>query len=172
MPTDISTAFLTESQSNLRASHARIKHCLNQLADADLWHRPTPQMNSIANLLLHLSGNIGQWLISAIHNTPDTRNRPAEFAARGPIPKADLQSQFEHTITQALAALNSIQDPAQLLEPRHIQGNDTTILAAIYRVVTHLQGHTQEIIAMTRTLRGDNYQFFYVPKVPEEKSAQ
>ena len=74
--TDLTQAFLAESRRNLLAAHARIEHCLAQLSDDQLWHRPRPEMNSLANLLLHLTGNVGQWIISAIDNTPSTRNRP------------------------------------------------------------------------------------------------
>jgi hypothetical protein len=168
--TDVTTAFLAESRRNLIASHTRIEHCLNQLTDDQLWSRPNPDMNAIANLLLHLSGNVGQWITSAIENTPPTRNRPAEFSEKGPIPKQALRDQLQQTITRALAAIDSIKTPDQLLAPRHVQGNDTTILTAIYHSVSHFEGHTQEIISMTRQLKGNQYAFLWTPKTPQQAS--
>ena len=37
----------------------KIARCLDQLSDEQAWWRPQEEMNSIGNLLLHLSGNIG-----------------------------------------------------------------------------------------------------------------
>src|SRR3954468_13538043 len=81
--TDVMAGFLAESRRNLVAAHGRIEHCLGQLSDEQLWWRPRPEMNAIGNLLLHLSGNVGQWIVSAVENTTSSRNRPSEFAERG-----------------------------------------------------------------------------------------
>src|SRR5689334_16459965 len=59
-----------------------IQHCCGQLSDGQIWWRPNESMNSIGNLLLHLTGNLRQWVVSGLGGTADTRNRPAEFAAR------------------------------------------------------------------------------------------
>lgn len=168
---DVSVAFVAESRRNLIAAHARIEHCLHQLTDDQLWWRALPQMNSIANLLLHLSGNVGMWLINAVENGPVTRNRPGEFAERGPIPKSILQKQLADTVARASAALDSLKTADHLLAARRIQGNDTTVLTAIYHSVSHFEGHAQEIVAMTRQIKGDAYKFMWTPKTPEQIAA-
>lgn len=169
---DVTTAFVAESRRNLIAAHARIEHCLGQLSDNELWWRPQPEMNSIANLLLHLAGNVGQWIIAAIRQTDSGRNRPAEFAERGPIPKSLLQQKLAATIQEAVAAIDSLHTADQLLAPRRIQGNDTTVLTALYHSVSHFEGHAQEIIAMTRQLKGQAYKFLWTPKTPEQISSK
>ncbi len=169
----IPAAFLAESRRNLLTAHARIEHCVNQLTDDQLWHRPNPQMNAIGNLLLHLAGNIGERITCAIYNTPSTRNRAAEFAARDPIPKSTLQAQLKTAVESAIAAIDSIKEkPSVLLETRRIQGTDSTVLFNLYRAVAHFEGHTQEIVAMTRILRGSDYQFLEPPKPSEPKSTK
>ena len=168
--TDVMTGFLFESRRNLLAAHGRIEHCLNQLSDDQLWWRPQPAMNSIANLLLHLEGNVGQWIITAVDKTPTTRNRPSEFAERGPIPKLELRQKLKATVDRAAAAIDQIQTAPALLAPRRIQGNDTCVLTAIYHSVSHFEGHAQEIISMTRQILGENYQFLWTPKTPEQIS--
>jgi hypothetical protein len=62
----------------------RIKHCLGQLNDAQVWHRSQPGLHSIGNLVLHLCGNLRQWVVAGLGGAPDERNRPAEV--RGIIP--------------------------------------------------------------------------------------
>jgi hypothetical protein len=65
----------------------------------------------------------------------------------------------------------SIKTAEHLLAPRRVQGNDTTVLTAIYHAVSHFEGHAQEIIAMTRQLKGPDYKFLWTPKTPEQISA-
>src|SRR5687768_14422852 len=81
----------------------RIKHCLDQLSDAQVWWRPAPDMNSVGNLLLHLCGNVQQWLVVGLGGGVDQRNRPAEFAAQGPIPRAELARRLEAVVRAAQA---------------------------------------------------------------------
>ena len=65
----------------------RIKHCLGQLTDDQVWRRSQPSLNSIGNLILHLCGNLRQWIVAGLGGAPDERNRPAEFSERGVVPK-------------------------------------------------------------------------------------
>ena len=168
---DVLSGFIAESRRNLTAAHGRIEHCLDQLSDEQVWWRPRPEMNAIGNLLLHLSGNVGQWIVSAVENAPSTRDRPSEFAERGPIAKAILRERLKRTVDHAAEAIGSVKTPEQLLSPRRIQGNDTNVLTAIYHSVSHFEGHAQEIISMTRQMLGADYKFLWVPKTPEQKSA-
>ena len=169
---DVTQGFVAEAGHVLRASLQRIEHCVNQLSDEQLWWRPRPDMNSIANLILHLSGNVGQWVVSSVANTPSTRNRPAEFAQREPIPRQKVLQTLRDTVDGATQAIESIRNSQQLLAPRRIQGNDTNLLTAIFHAASHFEGHTQEIIAMTRQIRGDQYTYLWKPTTPEQLSAK
>ena len=169
--TDVTLGFVAEAGKTLGDCLTRIEHCLSQLDDNQLWWRPRPEMNSIGNLLLHLCGNVGQWIVSPIQNVPSTRNRPREFAERGPIPGPQLLASLRHAIAQCQDAIAGIQSSEQLLQARRIQGNDTNILSAVFHSVAHFEGHTQEIIAMTRQILGEKYQFLWQPKSPEQISA-
>ena len=126
-----------------------------------------PGLNSIGNLILHLCGNLRQWIVSGVGGAADVRDRPAEFAERGPVPKEELLRRLEAIVGDAqriLAAVNA----RQLAAVRRIQGFDETGAAAIFSSVPHFRGHTQEIIHMTRLQRGDAYQFAWAPATPEE----
>ena len=161
--TDVTLGFATEAAKTLRASLSRIHHCLAQLSDDQLWWRPNPQMNAIGNLLLHLAGNLEQWALSPIQNRPTTRNRPAEFAQREPIPKSELQQKLDTTVESVAHAIESLKSPADLLRPCEIAGvhelYKTDLLSVIFHAVSHFEGHTQEIIYATRLQLGDKYQF-------------
>src|SRR5262245_27588670 len=124
-------------------------------------------MNCIGNIILHLCGNMRQWIIAGVTQAPDTRNRPKEFAERHQIPKAELLRRLTEVVNEAEELLTRITD-SQLLEPRRIQGFDETILSALFDSLTHLQGHTQEIVYITRLQLGDAYRFAWTPATPEQ----
>jgi uncharacterized damage-inducible protein DinB len=145
----------------------RIKHCLDQLNDEQLWWRPEPSMNSIGNLILHLCGNVRQWIVAGLGGAADVRNRPAEFAERGPMPKRELLRQLEATVADSKRVLTGLT-AEQLLRIRRIQGWDVTGLTAIFDSVPHFRGHTQEIVHMTRSQLGDAYRFAWTPATPEQ----
>ena len=128
-------------------------------------------MNSIANLVLHLCGNLRQWIVSAVGGAADIRNRPEEFSERGPISKNELLTQLTAVVTEADAALGRF-DETQLLASRRIQGFDGTVLSAIFGCLTHLSGHTQEIICISRLQLANSYRYAWVPTTPEQEATE
>lgn len=143
----------------------KIKHCLDQLTDEQIWWRPREEMNSIGNLLLHLSGNVRQWIISGLGTSEDTRNRPAEFSQRGPIPKAELLKQLTQDVADAKAVMAQ-RNAAEMAAVRPIQEWEVNGWQAIFDCIPHFKGHTQEIICLTRLQLGDAYRIHWQPKTP------
>ena len=124
-------------------------------------------MNSIGNLILHLCGNLRQWIVSGIGGEDDVRQRPNEFSERGPIAKIELLRRLEEVVIEAQAALQNAT-AQDLLHSRCIQGFDVNGLETIFHSVPHFRGHTQEIIHMTRSLLGGTYKFAWVPATPQQ----
>src|SRR5262245_35073687 len=172
----IGSAFLLEARQTLENALSKITHCLDHLADHHMAWRPHESHNSIQNIILHLCGNVRQWIVHGVGGASDVRNRPLEFSDRRPLTKADLLAKLQDTISQADATLAQL-DLAQLLKPRRIQGFDTYVLAAIWDSVSHFVGHTHQIVYITRQLAGDGYRFQFVPAnveqgAPEHASVQ
>lgn len=165
--TTVGEAFLTEGRERLSKHMAKIRHCLEQLDEQQVWWRPHASMNSIANILLHLCGNLQQWIVAGVGGEPDIRRRPQEFSERGPISKAELSRRLDQVAGRVDAVLAATPE-AELLRPRRIQGFDETGLSAIYDSLAHLNGHTQEIIYITRLQLGERYQFDWKPSTPEQ----
>src|SRR5262245_66461541 len=86
MQPNASQAFIDESRSLLTGSlFPRIERCVERLSDQDVWWRANSESNSVGNLLLHLSGNVRQWIVSGVGLAADNRQRQQEFDERGPI---------------------------------------------------------------------------------------
>jgi hypothetical protein len=154
-------------RTRLKDGHDRIRHCVGQLSDEQVWWRPQSGMNSVANLLLHLAGNVRQWMIDGVTGTHNDRDRPQEFAERSAIPKGELLNRLDRTIAEADGIIAKMTD-AQLLESRRIQGFDETVLSALMNSLTHYNGHAQEIIYITRMQLGPAYRFYWTPATPEQ----
>lgn len=165
----VGSAYLAECRATLGSALKKIEHCLEQLSDADLHWRQHPSHNSIQNVLLHLCGNLRQWILHGVGGEPDVRDRPGEFADRTEHPKAELVSRLRETVAHCDRVLAACS-PAALLERRRIQGFDTTVLAAIFDTVSHFVGHQHQIVYITRLLLGDAYRFQWTPATPEQGS--
>ena len=168
---DIAATFAASAREILEEGLRKIEHCVNQLDDESVWWRPTPKQNSVANLMLHLAGNIRQWIVSGVGGAADVRDRPREFADRSSRPKAEVLETLRGAVRDADAVLARLT-AEQLAQPRRIQGFDVNVLAAVFDTVAHFRGHTQEIIHITRAAAGDRYQFWFVPQGPEQTSSR
>src|SRR5437870_11501525 len=121
-------AFLAMSREYLTGHYLpKIRAAVERLTEEDTWWRPNEASNSVGNLMLHLSGNVRQWIVSGVGGAPDLRERSKEFSERDAIPKRDLLLKLEQTVAQADQVLSSLS-PLYLLEQRTIQGFRRTVL--------------------------------------------
>ena len=146
----------------LNSSMAVIRHCTEQLDDQQIWWRPAESMNSIGNLLLHLKGNLRQWVVTGLSELSDDRDRAAEFSQRIAIPKERLLDELTETVAEAIETVRRASI-VELTSVRRIQEFDVTGLGAIFDAIPHFKGHTQEIVCLTRMQKGQDYRFRWKP---------
>jgi uncharacterized damage-inducible protein DinB len=147
--------FLTFSATRMKKSRDEIAACVDRLTEDQIRYRGGDHENSILNLLLHLQGNIRQWILHGIAHHPDIRQRDEEFALNAVIPAAEARATFNATIEEAATViatlspdrLQEVIDPQPTGPWRH-----ATILEAIYKVTSHLDHHTGQIILLTKQL--------------------
>jgi uncharacterized damage-inducible protein DinB len=151
--------FLRCSAEQLRQSASRIESCLGKLTAEQIWARGSENENAIGNLVLHLCGNVRQWIIAGVGGSPDARQRDEEFAARGGVPGSVLTDRLRATVDEAATVLHGVT-AERLVEPLVIQGYQTTGLGAIYHVVEHFSGHTGQIIFATKMLTSEDLGFY------------
>src|SRR5260370_9446200 len=94
--------FLRTSGKTLEQLSSRIHDCLAKLSTDEIWARGHENENAIGNLVLHLNGNVRQWIISGVGGAPDTRTRDAEFAARGGIEIGELRARLASTLREGV----------------------------------------------------------------------
>ncbi len=157
--TALGRAFLDFSSAKLRQLASRLDTCLTQLSEEQVWARGGDNENAIGNLVLHLCGNVRQWIIAGIGGMPDVRQRDAEFAARGGPGPQQLRERLQTTVTEAAAVIEQTSPP-RLADRLTIQGYDVSVLDAIYHVVEHFAMHAGQIIFVTKMLTGADLGFY------------
>jgi hypothetical protein len=156
----IHTLFLEHSRTRMLEQHwPRLRICVESLNDEQVWWRPNETSNSVGNLILHLNGNVTQWLIGSFRKLEDRRDRPAEFRERQMIPRAELLEKLGATMKDASAVLSSVTE-ADLLATYEIQGYKVTGLDAVYQVVEHFGLHYGQIAYITKMLRDKDLGFY------------
>src|SRR5215470_3429148 len=128
---NLADSFLDRSRHFLGTEYrVKIRAAVEALPADSLWWRGNEQSNSVGNLLLHLNGNVRQWILGGVGRQQTDRHRAEEFAARTGPPAAALLDDLDRTLDEVDRVLARLTD-ADLLESRTIQGREITVLDAI-----------------------------------------
>ena len=154
----VESLFLNFSADKLRQFADSIAVCVGKLNDDQIWARGHESSNAIGNLILHLNGNVRQWIISELGGNPCERDRDAEFAARGNVTGAELIARLKNTVEHAAQVISSLTTD-RLTRMYDIQSYGCSGVEAVYHVVEHFAEHTGQIIFATKLLTGEDLGF-------------
>jgi Protein of unknown function (DUF1572) len=155
----IESEFLNFSADKLTQLLERIETCVDQFTQEQLWMRHSENENAVGNLMLHLAGNVRQWILAGVGGAPDHRDRDSEFAARTGLDAQQIKAKLRSTVEDAAALIRALP-PARLTEIIRPQGYEGTVLASIYHVVEHFAGHAFQIMFATKLLTGRDLGFY------------
>lgn len=136
-----------------------IKKSLEEITEEEVWQKPNPALNSIANLLLHLCGNISQYIISSLGETEDKRQRNIEFSVNSGYSKAALIKKLEDVVDTAKRVIFDAT-PEQLLKIRSVQGFSLSGVGIILHAVEHYSYHTGQIAFWVKELKNKDLGFY------------
>lgn len=156
----ISKEFLGKSRYYLATEYpSKIRLAVQELSYEDVWRRANDQSNSIGNLIVHLAGNVREWIVSGIGGEDNRRDRASEFAVRDGPQVSELLTLLEAAVQDADRVILSL-DETDLERDCTIQGRKTNVLAAIYHVVEHFSMHTGQIILLSKTYSPGGVHFY------------
>jgi uncharacterized damage-inducible protein DinB len=168
-PSNLARPFLAQARHLLAEVYLpRIAACLRELSAEQIWWRPNPASNSVGNLVLHLEGNVRQWIVSGLGGTPDRRLRDLEFSEAGPILPRTLLARLRRAVTDAGRVMGKLDDEA-LSKTYSIQGFRVTGLRAVFHVAEHFSHHTGQVILLTKLLAGKDLKFTHLPQKREKR---
>lgn len=146
------TEFIEQSLIRLNENTVRIQKCLNYISDKEIWQRPNANSNAIGNLIIHLCGNITQYIISSLGKKEDLRNRDFEFEVQGGFSKSELLQKLNEVVDKATRVISNL-DQEKLLNVHSVQGYDLTGIGIIIHVVEHYSYHAGQISFYTKLLK-------------------
>src|SRR5258706_6760265 len=138
------TVFVKYAIEKLEQYESRVTACVRQLTPAQVCARSASNENAIGNLLLHLTGNVRQWIICGIGGERDARQRQTEFDAQEGFSPEELLARLHGTLAEARAVISGLR-AERLAEPLKIQGYDGTVLQAVFHVVEDFSGPTGHV---------------------------
>lgn len=136
-----------------------VEKSLALVDEHELWKKPNSSLNSIANLILHLCGNMTQYVVSGVGKHPDLRDRNNEFTQDGNGKKAELLLLLQATVTEVKHVLNRSSE-ADLLPLRRIQGFELSGIGAVIHAVEHFSYHTGQIAFWVKYLKNSDLGFY------------
>jgi len=149
--TSTGTLLAKYSVEKLSDHFAQIRRCVGLLSDQQLWFRPNESSNSVANLLLHLRGNVLQWIVAGLGGQLIRRDRKAEFTRREALPREELIEPLRETLDRAASIIDRMDDAA-LAREYEIQEYRVTGVAVVAHVLEHFAFHTGQIVTITKWL--------------------
>jgi len=155
----ITEEFIEQSILRMDEYLIKIEKCLDELNEEDIWRAPNESSNSIGSLILHLCGNITQYIISSLGNTNDIRDRDSEFNARGGISKSELYGKLMSVVNEAKNVIREV-DLEGLQTIRSVQGFKLSGMGIIIHVVEHFSYHTGQIAFWTKMIKNIDLGFY------------
>jgi len=158
--------FLKFSADKLEQLSGRIQDCLGRLTDDQIWTRNTENENAIGNLVLHLCGNLRQWIGGGVAGKPDLRDRDSEFQARSGLAGPQLAERLNERVSEVVKIVRNLP-ASRLSEPMTAQDYHVTVLEAIYHVLEHFSHHTGQILFATKLITGQDLGYYRHLNKPE-----
>ncbi|PYI56982.1 DinB family protein [Paenibacillus flagellatus] len=136
---------------------------LEQLTDEDIVWSPTPESNSIANLVAHIAGAVHQWFETAYFGAP-FHDRSKEFERGLQMSKEQALQLSKQSYDCILRVLDIMKEnPEKLLERPYVNfptfknaglDNQSTVLEMLLHQFRHLPGHTGQLIYIAKMRKG------------------
>ncbi|MCL6594938.1 MAG: DUF1572 domain-containing protein [Firmicutes bacterium] len=155
MPDDAGARWAATALAVVDGLERRLTAAIAPLDPEDLGWRPNEESNSIANLVLHLRGNLRQRFLAGFGGEADDRDRAAEFADRSHPPASVLLERLREGFSPLRATLERVQkDPSLLDARRTIQGEEATLRDTLVRALAHTSEHGGQILYIAKARRG------------------
>jgi uncharacterized damage-inducible protein DinB len=159
MGNTVAAEFVAQSVFRMQENTPRIEKCLQLLSEEDVWKKPNEAGNSIGNLILHLCGNITQYIISSLGNKEDNRVRDEEFSVKGGYTKEQLFKKLTATVAEAVGIIQSL-DENELMCIRSVQGFQLSAIGSILHVAEHYSYHAGQIALITKLITNKDLGFY------------
>ena len=151
--------FLHQCIYRMDENSKRVNKCLDALSEEEVWKRPNASSNTIGNLIVHLCGNIRQYVMSSLGNSPDVRTRAEEFSMEKHLTKAELRNRLAGATEEAKQVMINVTYE-ELLRKRKVQGFDMSGIGILVHVTEHYSYHTGQVALLTKLWKNEDLGFY------------
>ncbi len=151
--------FIEQSIYRIEESTKRVTKCLQEIDETEIWNFPNDHSNSPGNLVLHLCGNIRQYIIAALGEARDIRERDKEFSIKSGFSKSALSNKLTNTVDEAVVIIKGLNGN-DLLKIYSVQGFKLSGIAIIIHVTEHYSYHTGQIAFWTKQIKNSDLGFY------------
>ncbi|MDN4600618.1 DinB family protein [Paenibacillus sp. F6_3S_P_1C] len=133
-----------------------LKKGIDQLGDDELNYRPNYESNTIANLVVHIEGNIYQRIGTGIHGHQDIRARDNEFSRELYVSKEELINRIDKSFKLLIESIKDLENE-DLLRTIEVRGKAKTIYEILQQCASHYSEHLGQILYLTKLCLGSSY---------------
>lgn len=133
--------------------------CLEGFTDEEIWRRLNAASNSVGNLILHLCGNMSQYIIASLGESQDIRDRELEFSCTSGYSGKQLAKMLQDTLEKVKAIIEQCT-AEKLLKVRKVQGFELTGVGIIIHDVEHYSYHVGQIVFWSKILKEKHMGFY------------
>jgi Protein of unknown function (DUF1572) len=165
----LTTSYLEDSIALFRFYKKMAEGAIDQVTDEQLFATLDQEMNSIAIIVKHMSGNMrSRWtnFLTSDGEKAD-RNRDTEFVNPSAT-RADLLQTWNEGWERLFEALTPLSD-ADLNRTVTIRSEPHSVMQAINRQIAHYSYHVGQIVFLAKHLNASGWKSLSVPR---NKSAE
>lgn len=137
----------------------RLETAVRSLSEEEVWRKPNPASNSVGNLVLHLEGNVRQWIVFGLGGAKDVRDRPREFAPRRREAAGEILRRLRSAVEEAVSVISGLRS-ADFARRVRIQAWEVDGVEIVIHVVEHFSYHYGQIAYAVKAVRGEDLGFY------------
>lgn len=138
---------------------SRIEKCFSLLTEDQIWHKENENSNSMGNIVLHLCGNITQYIHSGIGGKKDERQRVEEFKISSRVDSIKLLTKIQEVVQEANRIVSNLE-PIVFSEDRKVQGFDENVTSIVVHVIEHYSYHIGQLTYFTKFISNQDTGYY------------
>jgi hypothetical protein len=165
----LTTSYLEDSITLFRFYKKMAEGAIEQVTDEQLFATLDEEMNSIAIIVKHMSGNMRSRWTNFLSSDGEKaeRNRDTEFVTP-PATRADLLQTWDEGWARLFEALTPLSD-ADINRTVTIRSEPHSVMQAINRQIAHYAYHGGQIVFLAKHFKAREWKSLSVPR---NKSAE
>jgi hypothetical protein len=155
----MSHPFCQPVSGHFKTIASRLATCIDTVDHTRLWNDFAPNLTSPGNLVLHLVGNLRQYVLKTLGDRDYYRERSKEFTDKPSLDRDALKSLLLQTVDECRAVIDSLGEE-KLCRSYTVQGQKRTGYEILVLAIEHFGYHAGQFAWFSKYLFGGEIDFF------------